>query len=90
MNKQALIETISKKHDLSKAASNEIINTMMEEIKKSVKKGNSVQLIGFGTWKKSKRKARTARNPQTGETIKIKARNVVKFSPGKAFKDLLN
>ena len=90
MNKQALVESIAKKHGLSKVASNEIINTVLDDIKGSVKKGKAVQLIGFGTWKKSRRKARTARNPQTGEAIKVKARNVVKFTPGKAFKDLLN
>ncbi len=90
MNKQTLIDALSKKYNLSKSMSNDIISSLLDEIKNSVKKGNTVQLIGFGTWKKSKRKARLARNPQTGAEIKVKARNVVKFSAGKAFKDILN
>ncbi len=90
MNKQELIDAISEKADLPKTKVNEVLNLLIDNIKKSVKKGSSVQLVGFGTWKKSKRKARTGRNPQTGETIKIKASNTVRFSAGKAFKDILN
>ena len=90
MNKQDLINDIAKKTDLPKTKVNDVMDLLFDNIKKSVKKGNSVQLIGFGTWKKSKRKARKGRNPQTGEEIKIKARNAVSFSAGKAFKDLIN
>lgn len=90
MNKQDLIDSISTKTKLPKSAVNNVLNTFISEVKTSLKKGSSVQLVGFGTWKKSKRKARTGRNPQTGATIKIAARNTVRFSPGQAFKDILN
>jgi DNA-binding protein HU-beta len=90
MNKQDLIDSIAKSTELPKSKVNEMLDTFLTSIKTSVKKGNSVQLVGFGTWKKSKRKARTGRNPQTGATIKIAARNTVRFTPGKAFKEILN
>lgn len=90
MNKQDLIDSIAKSTELSKSKVNEVLDTFLANVKTSVKKGNAVQLVGFGTWKKSKRKARTGRNPQTGATIKIAARNTVRFTPGKAFKDALN
>ncbi len=90
MNKQDLIDSIAKSTELPKSKVNEMLDTFLTNIKTSVKKGNSVQLVGFGTWKKSKRKARTGRNPQTGATIKISARNTVRFTPGKAFKEILN
>jgi len=90
MNKQDLIEALAKKSKLPKSTVNSLMNNLFDEIKSSVKKGKSVQLVGFGTWKKSKRKARTGRNPQTGESIKISARNTVRFSVGKAFKELIN
>ena len=64
-------------------------NFTLDSIKKAVKKGEDVSLIGFGTFTKAKRKARTGVNPATGEQIKIKAKNVVKFKAGKAFKDSL-
>jgi len=60
---------------------------LIEGIVKSVKKGNKVALVGFGTFALAKRKARKGRNPRTGETISIKAAKVPKFSAGKAFKD---
>ena len=90
MNKQDLIDSIAKATELPKSKVNEMLDTLLANVKTSVKKGNAVQLVGFGTWKKSKRKARTGRNPQTGATIKISARNTVRFTPGKAFKDALN
>ncbi len=90
MNKQNLIDSISKKTKYPKSQVNRVMNTLFDEIKGSIKKGSNVQLVGFGTWKKSRRKARTGRNPQTGATIKISARNAVRFSAGKAFKSLIN
>ena len=90
MNKQDLIDSIAKATELPKSKVNEMLDTFLTNVKTSVKKGNAVQLVGFGTWKKSKRKARTGRNPQTGATIKIAARNTVRFTPGKAFKEVLN
>ena len=90
MNKQDLIDSISKKTMLPKSKVNSVMGLLFDEIKGSVKKGKNVQLVGFGTWKRSRRKARTGRNPQTGAAIKISARNTVRFSAGKAFKELIN
>ncbi len=87
MNKQSLIEIVAKELDESKAGSEKAINAVLGAIKKGVKKDKSVQLVGFGTFSIRSRKARTGRNPQTGESIKIKASKTVAFKPGKAFKD---
>ncbi len=92
MNRKELVESIQKNKDLSdlsKKAIDTVIASALDSIKKAVKKGDDVSLIGFGTFSKARRKARTGVNPATGEKIKIKARNVVKFKAGKAFKDIL-
>ncbi|GBR77438.1 histone-like DNA-binding protein HU [Candidatus Termititenax dinenymphae] len=89
-NKQDLIDTIAKSTELPKSKVKDVIDTLLDSIKDSVKKGKPVQLVGFGTWKRAARKARTGRNPQTGATIKIAARKVVRFTVGKEFKDLVN
>ena len=81
MNKGQLISEVAKKSNLSKKDAANAVNATIDAIKKNVKKG--VTLVGFGTFKVVKRKARTGRNPQTGEKIRIKAKNVVKFKPGK-------
>ena len=87
MNKQNLIEAVAKDIGDSKAASEKAVNAVLGAIKKGVKKDKTVQLVGFGTFLIRNRKARTGRNPQTGEAIKIKASKTVAFKPGKAFKD---
>ncbi len=89
MNKTELVEAIAKQADLSKAKAEAALKAFIETTKKTLKKGGEVQLIGFGTFSVTKRAARTGRNPQTGETIKIKASKLPKFKPGKAFKDAL-
>lgn len=92
MNRTELIEAILKNKEvgeISKKDMNTIINTTLDVIKKSVKKGNDVSLIGFGTFKKMRRKARNGVNPATGEKLKIKAKNIVKFKPGSAFNEML-
>jgi DNA-binding protein HU-beta len=89
MNKAQLIEAVSKATELTKVDAENVINTCLDTIKKSVKKGDDVTLIGFGTFTKSKRKARVGRNPQTGKEIKIPAMTVPKFRPGREFKDTL-
>ena len=66
---------------------NDALNSFIDGVTKTLKKGDRVTLVGFGTFSKVKRKARTGRTPQTGEEIKIKARNAVKFSAGKALKE---
>ncbi|PIX95669.1 MAG: DNA-binding protein HU [Hydrogenophilales bacterium CG_4_10_14_3_um_filter_63_21] len=90
MNKSELIDAIATSADLSKAAAGRALDGAMEAIKKSLKKGGIVTLVGFGSFYAGKRAARTGRNPRTGENIKIKAAKVPKFRPGKALKDALN
>jgi len=86
MNKAQLVNEVAKKTQLSKAKALQAVNTAFEAIKGSLKKGQRVQLIGFGSFLVRKRKARTGRNPQTGATIQIKARRVPAFSAGAELK----
>ena len=83
MNKAELISAIAEESELSKAKAEFALNSVMDNIKKAVTKGDSVQLIGFGTFGSGKRAARMGRNPQTGAAIKIKAKKVAKFKAGK-------
>jgi DNA-binding protein HU-beta len=87
MNKGELIEAVAKDLNSSKAEAERAVNSVINTIKKNTKKG--VQLIGFGSFNVAKRKARKGRNPQTGETIKIKASKTVRFKPGKSYKDVI-
>jgi DNA-binding protein HU-beta len=87
MNKQDLIAKIVKDTGITKAAATGAVESMIDGVTKSLKKGDSITFVGFGTFSTSKRKARTGRNPQTGATVKIPARRVVRFKPGKALKD---
>ncbi|MFC1841038.1 HU family DNA-binding protein [Thermodesulfobacteriota bacterium] len=91
MNKGDLINEVAKVVSTKKEAK-AAVDCIFESITKSLKKKQSepVTLVGFGTFKVNKRKARKGRNPQTGEVIKIKASRVVKFAPGKALKDKVN
>ncbi len=90
MNKSELIETIAKEADLSKAAAGRALESLLSTIVKSVSKKQDVQLIGFGTFKATRRAARTGKNPRTGAPIKIAAATVPKFSAGAAFKAAVN
>ena len=90
VNKTELIEHIATNADISKAAAARALESTIEAVKKTLKKGGTVSLVGFGTFAVGKRAARTGRNPRTGATIKIKAAKVPKFRPGKALKDALN
>ena len=87
MNKAQLVEQVSKSTTLTKTDVESVLNSSFELIKKSVKKGDDVTLVGFGTFTKSKRKARAGRNPQTGKEIRIPAMTVPKFRAGKEFKN---
>ena len=87
MNKQNLVEAVAKELGTSKAGGERAVNAVLCGISKGVKKDKGVQLIGFGTFSVKKRKARTGRNPQTGETIKIKASRTVGCKAGKKLKD---
>jgi DNA-binding protein HU-beta len=86
VNKADLIEAVAKDAGLSKKAANEAIDSIIAHITKTLKKGGEVTLIGFGTFGLAKRAARTGRNPQTGATIKIKAKKVPRFKAGAALK----
>ena len=86
MNKGELIEAVAKKVSTKKDAA-VAVNTVLDSIKASLKKGQAVTLVGFGTFKVAKRKARMGRNPQTGEEIKIAAKKVPVFKAGKGLKD---
>jgi nucleoid DNA-binding protein len=89
MNKGDLINEVAKVVSTKKEASS-AVDCVLDTIKKSLKKNQAVTLIGFGTFKVDKRKARNGRNPATGELLKIKAKKVPKFVPGKALKDAVN
>jgi len=90
VNKQELCNAVSSKTHLSKSQCMNLLDTTFDAISGALKKGQEVRLIGFGTWKRSKRKARMGRNPQTGKPMKISARNVVKFSTGSQLFDMIN
>ncbi len=90
LNKSELIEHIARQADLSKAAATRALEAMLGGVKTSLKKNNTVSLVGFGTFSVGRRAARNGRNPKTGDAIKIKASKVPKFRPGKALKDALN
>ena len=90
MNKTELVEHIAKHSDISKAAATRALESIVDAIKKTLKKGGTVSLVGFGSFSVGKRAARTGRNPRTGAAIKIKAAKVPKFRPGKTLKDHLN
>ena len=88
MTKAELVEKMAKDAGISKVAASTALNSFMTSVTKALKKkAGKVTLVGFGTFSKIRRKARKGRNPQTGEPIKIKACNVVKFRAGKKLKD---
>ncbi len=89
MTKAELIDAMAGDARISKAAAGKALDSLIKNVGKSLKKGDRVTLVGFGTFSVVKRKARTGRNPQTGESIKIKARKVPKFTPGKGLRDKL-
>ena len=90
MNKTELVAAIAEKTDLSKADSERALKAFIETVEKALKKGDKVQIVGFGTFEVKKTAARTGHNPRTGEKLKIKASKTPKFKAGKAFKDALN
>jgi DNA-binding protein HU-beta len=86
MNKQDVATKIAKDTGITKTSAAAVIDSLIDGITRSLKKGDSVSFVGFGTFKVSNRKARTARNPQTGAAINIPKRRVPRFSAGKALK----
>lgn len=83
MNKGDLINKVAEDANLTKAQATEAVNCVLSSIEGTLKEGNKVAVLGFGTFTVSERAARTGRNPKTGEAIQIKAKNVIKFKPGK-------
>lgn len=79
MNKTELVKAVAAKAELSQAAAKEALDAVLDAIQGSLKKGESVQLLGFGTFSVAKRSARTAKNPRTGEVVKVPAKKVAKF-----------
>ena len=86
MNKAEIVENVAKDTGITKVAALAAVESVLESITKALKKGDSVSFVGFGTFKTTSRKARTARNPQTGAAIQIPKRRVARFTPGKGLK----
>ena len=83
MNKAELVAKIAEDAGISKTQANDALDSFVDAVTKTLKSGDKVTLVGFGTFSVSKRQARTGRNPQTGESIKIKAKKVARFKAGK-------
>ncbi len=90
MNKAELIDAVAENADISKAAAARAVDTVLESITATLKNGEQVALIGFGTFSVKDRAARTGRNPRTGEPLEIPAAKVPSFKAGKALKDAVN
>lgn len=90
MNKTELIEAMADAADISKAAAGRALEGMIDAITKAIKEGDTVSIVGFGTFTLRERAARAGRNPKTGETIQIAASKSPAFKAGKAFKDAVN
>lgn len=90
MNKQELIDALAARSGESKTATAELVNAVLEIVTGALSRGESVQLVGFGSFSVGQRAARTGRNPATGAEIKIAAAKTVKFAAGKAFKEAVN
>jgi DNA-binding protein HU-beta len=90
MNKGDLVNKVAESANLTKAQASTVVNTIFDSISDALKSGDKATLIGFGTFSVSRREARTGRNPQTGASINIPAKNVVKFKPGKELTETVN
>lgn len=90
MNKHDLINQVAGETKLTKADCQRVIEATLELARNSLKRGEEIRLVGFGTFAKARRKARKGRDPQTGKEIQIKAQWMPKFKPGKQFKEYLN
>ena len=90
MNKTELIAAVAEAAEVSKKDSEKVLKAFVDVVTEELKKGEKVQLVGFGTFEVTERAAREGRNPQTGETMEIKASKTPKFKAGKALKDMMN
>jgi DNA-binding protein HU-beta len=90
MNKGELISHIAQSADITKSAATKAVDAFLESVSDTLSKGDSLSLVGFGTFAVKERAARTGRNPQTGQTIQISAAKIPSFKPGKSLKDAVN
>ena len=90
MNKTELVVAVAEQADISKKDAEKVLKAFVDVVTEEMKKGEKVQLVGFGTFEVSERAAREGRNPQTGKTMKIEACKAPKFKAGKALKDVVN
>ena len=90
MNKTELVAAVAEQADISKKDAEKVLKAFVDVVTEEMKKGEKVQLVGFGTFEVSERAAREGRNPQTGKTMKIEACKAPKFKAGKALKDIVN
>ena len=90
MNKTELVAAVAEQADISKKDAEKVLKAIVDVVTEEMKKGEKVQLVGFGTFEVSERAAREGRNPQTGKTMKIEACKAPKFKAGKALKDAVN
>jgi len=90
MNKGDLINKVAEDANLTKAQAIEAVNSVLDSVKDALKDGDKAAILGFGTFSVQHKPARDGRNPRTGETMKIKAKNVVKFKPGKELASCVN
>lgn len=90
MNKSELVEAVAERADISKAAASRAVDAMVDTISDTLRDGDQVTLVGFGTFLTRQREARQGRNPRTGENIQIKASRVPSFKAGKGLKDAVN
>lgn len=90
MNKSDLVDMLANEGDLTKAKSAELVDMIFNSVKVSLQKGDEVSIAGLGKFKVARRDAKVGRNPRTGEELQIEAKNVVKFTPAKELKDVVN
>lgn len=90
MNKSNLVDSMAEEAGISKAAAKKALESFLESVEGALKRGERVSLVGFGSWSVTRRAAREGRNPQTGKTIKIAAKNVVKFKAGSDLQKAVN
>ena len=90
MNKEELVQEVAKKANVTQKETAEVLGALIDTIQKSVAKGQRITLVGFGTFERRERAARSGRNPQTGKELKIPARKVPAFTAGKKFKTIVN
>ncbi len=90
MNKEELVQEVAKKANVTQKETAEVLGALIDTIQKSVAKGQRITLVGFGTFERRERAARSGRNPQTGKELKIPARKVPAFTAGKKFKTVVN